>query len=124
MKAGEHIICPFCKDETIVKSKLDTEDWFNKKEILICSICGAPLGVPELEDNCKIDKSTLQLNKLASLLGEEINSSCEINLKEDVYQFCRNCEHFVSNPFKCLCSLTMNEVDPQDNCEKFSQKSL
>ena len=46
------------------------------------------------------------------------------NLKEDVYQFCRNCEHFVSNPFKCLCSLTMSEVDPQDNCEKFSQKSL
>ena len=122
MKAGEHIICPFCKDETIVKSKLDTEDWFNKKEILICAICGATLGVPEKEDNLK--EETSSLNKLASLLGEETNTSNLINLKEDVYCFCRNCEHFVAHPYKCLCSLTMNEVDPQDNCEKFSQKSL
>ena len=124
MKAGEHIICPFCKDETIVKSKLDTEDWFNKKEILICSICGATLGVHEKDDDLITENSSLQLNKLASLLGEDVDTSSSISLKEDVYCFCRNCEHFVAHPFKCLCSLTMNEVDPQDNCEKFSQKSL
>jgi hypothetical protein len=123
MKAGEKTICPFCKDETILKSKIDTEDWFNKKEILICSICGATLGVPDKEEDSKVEKSS-NLNTLASLLGEEVDTSIDINLKEDVYKFCRNCSNFVSNPFKCLCSLTMNEVDPQDNCEEFSQKNL
>ncbi|MBQ8754003.1 MAG: hypothetical protein IJZ19_03165 [Lentisphaeria bacterium] len=121
MKKGESKVCPQCGEKSFAKEKKVMENWSVKELRLVCSFCGADWGLPDA------DEKTAAVNKaadrFAALLGEvEKSEKADISPTEDYGKFCRNCKHFITHPFKSLCSRTNQEADPMGECEFFSAK--
>ena len=58
---------------------------------------------------------------IAALLGDvELAPKADISPTEDYGKFCRNCKHFISHPFKSICTRNNLEADPMSSCSYFS----
>ncbi len=118
MKAGEHLTCPHCGEETLLRAgRKPGEEFGSFVEILSCSLCGAELGTPEPET--EPEKKNSAGDALAALLGEKLET-VTIDKGEFFRRDCRNCREFVAHPFRAICSRTGNEVDPMGDCPHFA----
>ena len=125
MCEGENIVCPACGAESKVKSKLVmSDDWMSKRKVFVCAFCGAELG----EDDGSAEKSsqskTDASSRLAALLGDDRECSAQVDIgcEPGDEKLCRNCRHLAVHPFKMVCLITQNEVDPMDDCSRFEKK--
>ena len=122
MREGEKILCPHCRDNSVVKIRLDMSDWSAQNKVYACAFCNAELGrVSEEQEVAKEKNSSC---RLAALLGSDVEKTPDIrlNAEEGDERLCRNCVHLAVHPFKNVCLLTQTEVDTMDDCEKFERK--
>lgn len=127
MREGDKITCPSCGVESIVKSTVVmSDDWSSKRKVFVCAFCRAELGE---ENSGSSEQAAVSAqgasSRLAALLGDDVESaeSAVINVEPDDVKLCRNCRHLAVHPFKMVCLITQNEVDPMDDCEKFEKKT-
>ena len=125
MRDGDKITCPSCGEKSMVKSRIElSDDWQSKVKILVCAFCNAKLGNAESEENNSVSSAENRSSRLAALLGDDVEKSCEvkINVEQGDEKLCRNCLHLAVHPFKNVCLLSQQEVDTMDDCDKFELK--
>ena len=119
MKAGEHLICPRCGEETLLRAgRKPGENFGSFVEILSCSLCGAELGTPDAETS-ESEAAESRTDALAALLGES-RTTVTLEKGDGFRRDCRNCREFVAHPFRAICSRTGKDVDPMGDCPYFS----
>lgn len=109
--------CPFCHEESFAKKKKIVENWQVVGEIEVCALCGSELEKPA--DKADADGGKAARNRLAALLGGDESEKVTLAGSAES-NFCRNCRHFLIHPFKTVCALSDQEVDPMGSCERFS----
>ena len=120
MKAGDVIKCPVCGERSVVKLKKILSGWQVTGTCFVCALCSAELGRPQEGETPAASGAR---DKLAALLGEAGDEKISIDPGEDYRRGCRNCTHLLEHPFKLLCALTQQQVDPMFECESFSDRS-
>lgn len=95
------------------------EMWRCIGEELICPLCGAVLGTPS-QDEPKCSGPSAASAKLAAMLGETVQAPPVLKA-DGPSGFCRSCRHFVANPFRTVCILDNQDVDPMNHCERFEE---
>ena len=118
MKAGDVIDCPACRERSVAKLKKVLDGWQVTGTSLVCALCGAEVGKPGCDDSADSGAR----NKLAVLLGETGDAKMSIDPGEDHRKGCRNCVHLLEHPFKLLCALTQQQVDPMFECGSFADR--
>ena len=116
MKAGDRTRCPHCGEDTVVKSKPKMDGWTKVCDVLVCALCGAELGTPELSGS---GASSSSAAALAALLGEAPAVRVRLDPGSEHRRFCRNCAHRIEHPFVLRCGRDGREIDPGGCCEKF-----
>ena len=117
MKAGEIIKCPHCGEKTVVKLEKILSGWQVTGEKFVCAFCAAELVQEEEEQ--KSSSSSAARDKLAAFLGGDNVKKVAIDPGEGFRKGCRNRANLLEHPFKLLCALTQQEVDPMHECPAF-----
>jgi DNA-directed RNA polymerase subunit RPC12/RpoP len=117
MKQGDRVTCLHCGEKTFVKAENIMSGWQVTGKKFVCALCGGNLDSPENESAVKASSSAR--DKLAALLGGDDVKKVVIDPGEDFRRGCRNCGHLLEHPFKLLCALTQQEVDPMHECSNF-----
>ena len=120
LKKGGKTICPFCKEETLVKQETEMEGWTKKGEIFVCALCGKKLG--EVPAGSKGEQKKSDLSALQALLGGETLEKVEVSLDQKDRRFCKDCKFSVRNAFVIRCGLTGKTVESMDDCEQFQRR--
>ena len=121
MKAGDIVNCPHCGTKTVVKTEKIFSGWKVAGEKFTCAFCSGELADPEKENKAVPAASTAR-DKLAALLGTEVEK-VTIDPGEGFRKGCRNCVHLLEHPFKLLCAVTQQEVDPMYECPEFVDRN-
>jgi hypothetical protein len=110
--------CPFCHEESFAKKKKIVEGWKVVGEIEVCALCGSELKTAPSAGSGD-EKSDRSKSRLAALLGGEVTEKVTLSGSAE-RNFCRNCRHFLIHPFKTVCALNDQEVDPMGCCDRFT----
>lgn len=121
MKAGDIIKCPHCGAKTVVKLEKILSGWQVTGEKFVCAFCAAEL-VPGEEEQKSSSSSSAARDKLAAFLGTGNVKKVAIDPGEGFRKGCRNCANLLEHPFKLLCALTQQEVDPMHECPQFADR--
>lgn len=121
MKAGDIVDCPHCGTKTVVKTEKTFSGWKVTGEKFICAFCSGELASPEQAQKT-VSASSNARDKLAALLGTEVEK-VTIDPGEGFRKGCRNCIHLLEHPFKLLCAVTRQEVDPMYECPEFVDRN-
>ena len=104
-----------------LKNKLDG---FRKiGEVLVCMLCGAELGSPEVPDSAGTAQDNKKLNDLSLLLGAAPSARARLTAADDEKRFCKDCAHFLPHPFVDRCELDNRPVEAMDDCPQFTQRN-
>ena len=124
MKAGDHIRCPHCGDNTFVKEEVVMDGWTVQGKQLVCALCGrnladaaAPDAAPE---NDAADPG--RLAALSGLLGEKPVEKPRLDTTGDLRHFCKDCLHFIVHPFMTRCGKFNRDVDPMGDCPSYQPR--
>ncbi len=121
MKVNDHIKCPHCGEDTIVKVRPVMDGWTAKGNEFYCMMCQHSLG--EAADASPAPAEEKKKNTLAALFGgdiEEEKPALEINAGEK--RFCRDCRFYVVHPFYNRCGKFDRETDPMGDCPEFESR--
>ncbi|MFC1668163.1 hypothetical protein ACFL1T_02115 [Chlamydiota bacterium] len=100
----EKIVCQKCNQESFVKVEKVYENFVLVGEKKICAFCGEEV----IEDDViKIEKDTKNLFE-----------------QEKEKKICRDCVHYVINPWTQKCVLKKTYVDALDSCNQFRKRAL
>jgi len=118
MKAGDSIQCPHCGKNSFLKKESVMDGWTKKGEVFKCAFCSAFIAdVPAETAEAAPEKG--KLNKLASLLGEDVQEKKTLKADSNDFRFCKDCKFVVKHPFRLLCSRTDRTVEPMEDCAAF-----
>ena len=120
LKKGGKTVCPFCKEETLVKQEIEMDGWTRKGEIFVCALCGKKLG--DVTKESSEQKTGTDLSALQALLGGETLKKVEISLDQKDRRFCKDCKFSVRNAFVIRCGISGNIVESMDDCDKFQRR--
>ncbi len=118
MRPGDKITCAKCGSESVLVKKTVMDGWTKKGEMLACALCS--VKVADYQEGSELRATGESTDKLASFLGVDKIKHKRIEVKESEKRFCRDCAHFISHPFHDRCSLRNIDVNPMDDCPKFS----
>lgn len=99
-QVGKKVICPGCRQETVLKVTKKYDGFTPVGEARTCPFCGYEFGEAEPE-------------KVKERVPGWIHD-------RGLKRVCHRCRHYVVNPFVQKCGLTGEEVDALDNCSQFS----
>ena len=99
---GTRIICPNCKQESVLKTVKKFEGFTVIGEVKACAFCGHEFTDGEIP-----------------VIEEE-----RMDFFDDVGKgnVCRNCVNFVVNPWMQKCVIKNEEVDALDTCDRFEKR--
>lgn len=121
MNAGDKLLCPHCRENTVAKLKPRMQGWTRVGDVLVCALCGAELGTPAPAGS---DNSAAAIRGLSALLGETEHTTVRLAPGEEHRRFCRNCRHKIEHPFLLRCARDGREIDPGGCCENFEPEEL
>jgi len=110
------IVCSACKADTMVR-KENVFDGFRKTgEQFICVSCGHKYA-----DERSVP---FRQKKQISVFGDGDKVKPVSVFREDERgKTCRNCRHYLLNPFTQRCGLHFKEVQATDYCQDFERKA-
>jgi len=101
---GARILCPGCKQESVLKVEKKFEGLTVVGETKKCAFCGYEFTDDDIP-----------------IVEEEKSDFFNDVGKGNV---CRNCVNFVVNPWVQKCIIKDEEVDALDSCDKFDRKKV
>jgi hypothetical protein len=113
-KGPVEIICSACGEDTFVRREPEYDGFVKKGETFVCASCGHKYE-SEAVVPFKQKKSMSIFSEADKLKKAEIFNS------EEVGKNCRNCRHYVVNPFTQRCGLHKRVVLATDLCDKFEK---
>jgi hypothetical protein len=121
MKRGDKVDCPACRNQTIVKEKVEMDGWTVGEKIFVCALCGAKLGdMNDAESSEQINQKAV--SGLAALFDSELEEKPVMQENEGDRHFCKYCEHYIPHAFVERCDLHQREVTAMQSCPDFKQK--
>ena len=117
MNVGDKLICPYCREATVVKRKPKMRGWTRIGDALVCALCGAELGTPPAAGDAPPPSSAARA--LAALLGETEKPSVRLDPGSEYRRFCRNCRNRIEHPFVLRCARNGGAIEPGGCCEFF-----
>ena len=125
MQSNEKIICPVCKEESMLKIKNKLDGFTQVGKVFVCMLCNAEIGpVPE---NSSADESAAdnsKLDKLGLLLGAVPAATARLAAADNEKRFCKDCKHFLKHPFTDRCDIDNKPVDPMVECGNFEKRAV
>ena len=121
MKAGSKMICPVCREQTVIKEKNEMDGWVKRGVILVCTLCNAKVGEPTESDETKSKTSLKSLEKLLDFKAEK---RITLDVAPDEKNFCKDCAHFIDHPFITRCGFHGRTTMPMDDCPQFTPRTL
>ena len=125
-KKGETFVCPYCEQESIVRSETEMDGWKKVGEFLSCAMCGKKLSDVVTSSSLDIDEATGDdkgNRDLMDFLGTSKDVKKKIVDDDGTRRFCRDCSSLMDHPFKTYCLRHKIDVNPMDDCDDFSRKS-
>ena len=121
--SGGRDVCPKCGEMMIVKYRKQMDGWRCVGSVPVCGLCGEELE-PAAVDDFTETRDERARSKALELLGDSASGSDrlpELTADDDV-RFCRDCQHYWTNPFNSKCLLHKRDVEPMGDCGEFERK--
>jgi len=109
------ILCPACRQDTLLKRVPLYVGFKRMGETLICASCGHTFA-NEAAVPFKGQKPSPILDRA------DIPKTPQVFQPDDIARLCRHCAHYVVNPFVQRCSLRQKIIEATDTCAHFEQK--
>jgi len=117
MRANEKITCPVCGETSVAKLKLRLDGFTPAGEELVCMLCGAGLGAPEMETAA--GPGAEKLHDLGVLLGAAPAAPARLAAATAEQRFCKDCVYFIEHPFVTRCALDQHAADAMADCPRY-----
>lgn len=111
-KKNIEVRCPACGRETLLLKKPLYEGFTRVGEELSCTLCGHVFSGEESVES--VERSGPEI-----FSDDDRPAEVEIFGEEDAPAFCRQCEHYVVNPFMQWCAFHKQKVEATDTCRDF-----
>ncbi|MDD5697622.1 MAG: hypothetical protein PHH77_03300 [Victivallaceae bacterium] len=121
MRPGDKIVCPACRNQTVVKEKTELDGWTVREKLLVCAFCGAKLG-SAVDVESDEHRNRKAVSGLAALFEAELETGPVITEEAGDRQFCKYCDHYVAHAFVERCQLHQRETAALERCPDFKQK--
>lgn len=114
-KSSVEICCPACKQESLLLRKPRYDGLKKTGERLLCAACKH-----EFADEAAIPFKGQARPQVFS----EADRPAQVKIfqENEAARLCRQCEHYVINPFLQRCALHQKEVAATDTCPRFCVK--
>lgn len=104
MEEKKFFICPACKERSFIKIKKDFDGFKAIAKKKTCALCSYEFKEDE-------EVSFLEEKPLFDDMDKEKNS-------------CRDCQHYIENPYTQRCMLHKKEVTAFDDCSDFVKQEV